>query len=194
LNYIELSIKLHLDLHGKTSKERVVYYMDKDKNVMAEEEQLVVFQLANETYGIEISAVHEIIRLQSVTRVPRTPDFVEGVINLRGKIVPVIDLHKRFRLPLEEETPHSRIIVVEVMGVMVGMIVDSVSEVLRLPVANIEPPPPAISGGIDTDYLRGVGKWQEKLIILLDLDRVLNKREQKELENHVMDQVAVARE
>ncbi|HHX51301.1 MAG TPA: chemotaxis protein CheW [Clostridia bacterium] len=161
---------------------------------MAEEEQLVVFQLANETYGIEISAVHEIIRLQSVTRVPRTPDFVEGVINLRGKIVPVIDLHKRFRLPLEEETPHSRIIVVEVMGVMVGMIVDSVSEVLRLPVANIEPPPPAISGGIDTDYLRGVGKWQEKLIILLDLDRVLNKREQKELENHVMDQVAVARE
>lgn len=194
MNYIELSIKLHLDLHGKTSKERVVYYMDKDKNVMAEEEQLVVFQLANETYGIEISAVHEIIRLQSVTRVPRTPDFVEGVINLRGKIVPVIDLHKRFRLPLEEETPHSRIIVVEVMGVMVGMIVDSVSEVLRLPVANIEPPPPAISGGIDTDYLRGVGKWQEKLIILLDLDRVLNKREQKELENHVMDQVAVARE
>ncbi|MGI6552553.1 MAG: chemotaxis protein CheW [Clostridia bacterium] len=168
--------------------------MDKNKNGAEAEEQLVVFQLAGETYGIEISAVHEIIRLQSITKVPRTPDFVEGVINLRGKIIPVIDLRKRFQLPLEKETPHTRIIVVEVTGVTVGMIVDSVSEVLRLPAANIEPPPPAISGGIDTDYLRGVGKWQEKLIILLDLDRVLNKKEQKELENHVQEQAAASRE
>lgn len=158
------------------------------------EEQLVVFQLGDETYGIEISAVHEIIRMQSITKVPRTPEFVEGVINLRGRIVPVIDLHKRFNLPLEEETAHSRIIVVEVKGVTVGMIVDSVSEVLRLPQANIDPPPPAITGGIETEYLRGIGKWEERLIILLDLDKVLEKSEYNALEQHVHDLAAAGKE
>lgn len=160
------------------------------KSAGATEEQLVVFQLSNETYGIEISAVHEIIRMQSITKVPRTPSFVEGVINLRGRIVPVIDLHKRFELPLEEETVHSRIIVVEVKGVTVGMVVDSVSEVLRIPENNIEPPPPAISGGIETEYLRGVGKWKEKLIILLDLQKVLDKSEYKALEQHAQELAA----
>ncbi|NLL18587.1 MAG: chemotaxis protein CheW [Clostridia bacterium] len=158
------------------------------------EEQLVVFQLGDETYGIEISAVHEIIRMQSITKVPRTPEFVEGVINLRGRIVPVIDLHKRFNLPLEEETAHSRIIVVEVKGVTVGMIVDSVSEVLRLPQANIDPPPPAITGGIETEYLRGVGKWEERLIILLDLDKVLEQSEYNALEQHAHDLAAAGKE
>jgi purine-binding chemotaxis protein CheW len=158
------------------------------------EEQLVVFQLGDETYGIEISAVHEIIRMQSITKVPRTPEFVEGVINLRGRIVPVIDLHKRFNLPLEEETAHSRIIVVEVKGVTVGMIVDSVSEVLRLPQANIDPPPPAIAGGIETEYLRGVGKWEERLIILLDLDKVLEQSEYNALEQHAHDLAAAGKE
>ncbi|HHY60068.1 MAG TPA: chemotaxis protein CheW [Clostridia bacterium] len=169
--------------------------MEQDRNTAAPmEEQLVVFQLGNETYGIEISVVHEIIRMQSITKVPRTPEFVEGVINLRGRIIPVIDLHKRFGLPVEEETTHSRIIVVEVKGVTVGMIVDSVSEVLRLPTANIAPPPPAIVGGIETEYLRGVGKWQDKLIILLDLDRVLNKSEQNALEQHARDLAAAGKE
>lgn len=156
----------------------------------AAEEQLVVFQLSNETYGIEISAVHEIIRMQSITKVPRTPSFVEGVINLRGRIVPVIDLHKRFELPLEEETVHSRIIVVEVKGVTVGMIVDSVSEVLRIPQSSIDPPPPAITGGIETEYLRGVGKWKENLIILLNLERVLDKSEYRALEQHAQELAA----
>ncbi len=165
--------------------------MEQDQNLVgAVEEQLVVFQLSNETYGIEISAVHEIIRMQSITKVPRTPSFVEGVINLRGRIVPVIDLHKRFELPLEEETPHSRIIVVEVKGVTVGMIVDSVSEVLRIPQNKIEPPPPAITGGIETEYLRGVGKWKEELIILLDLEKVLDKSEYKLLEQHSQELAA----
>lgn len=169
--------------------------MEQDKNkATAMEEQLVVFQLCNETYGIDISAVHEIIKMQSITKVPRTPEFVEGVINLRGRIVPVIDLHKRFELPLEEETPHSRIIVVEVKGVTVGMIVDSVSEVLRLPEANIDPPPAAISGGVEIEYLRGVGKWQERLIILLDLERVLDKSEYKALEQQALDLAAASKE
>jgi purine-binding chemotaxis protein CheW len=154
------------------------------------EEQLVVFNLAGETYGVEISLVHEIIRMQKITKVPRTPIFVEGVINLRGRIVPVIDLHKRFSLALSEETQHSRIIVVEVSGVTVGMIVDSVSEVLRLPVDNIEAPPAVIAGGIDSAYLRGVGKWQDKLIILLDLNKVLHEDEQKALQEQNFSEVA----
>lgn len=145
------------------------------------EEQLVIFELAGETYGIDISTVHEIIRLQAVTEVPRTPDFVEGVINLRGRIVPVIDLHKRFNLPPGEETQNSRIMVVEVNEVTVGMMVDAVLEVIGLPAKNIEPPPAVISG-VDAAYLRGVGKWKERLIILLDLNKVLFKEEQEKLQ------------
>ncbi|KKM12437.1 chemotaxis protein CheW [Clostridiales bacterium PH28_bin88] len=163
-----------------------------DKINTSADEQLVVFQLAGETYGIDISSVHEIIRMQTITEVPRTPDFVEGVINLRGKIVPVIDLHKRFGLPVGEETQNSRIMVVEVNGVTVGMIVDSVSEVLRLPVANIEPPPPMLSS-VDVAYLRGVGKWQEQLIILLDLDKVLYDHEQRQLLAKSQELEAVAK-
>lgn len=144
------------------------------------EEQLVVLQLAGETYGIDISCVQEIIRMQPVTRVPRTPQFVEGVINLRGRIIPVIDLRKRFGLPLAEATGSSRIMVVEVGAVVVGLIVDSVSEVLRLPQENIEPTPPIVSG-VDTAYLRGVGKWNDRLVILLDVAKVLRESEYREL-------------
>lgn len=152
-------------------------------------EQLVVFQLAGETYGVDIGHVHEIIRLQPITQVPRTPEFVEGVINLRGRIIPVIDLHKRFGLPPAEATNNTRIMVVEVNGITVGMIVDAVLEVLRLPEENIEPPPPIIKG-VDVAYLRGVGKWEDKLIILLDLDRVLRESEQEQLKERVAAGVA----
>ncbi|MBC7344324.1 MAG: chemotaxis protein CheW [Clostridia bacterium] len=156
----------------------------RDQAIRAEaEEQLVVFELCRETYGVDISSVHEIIRMQAITRVPGTPAFVEGVINLRGRIVPVIDLHKRFGLPPGEETQDSRIMVVEISGVTVGMIVDSVSEVLRLPVSNIEPPPPVVTG-VDVAYLRGVGKWEDRLIILLDLEKVLYEQEKAELVAH----------
>lgn len=144
------------------------------------EEQLVVFQLAGETYGLDINCVQEIIRIQEITRVPRTPDFVEGVINLRGRIIPVIDLRKRFSLPLGEQTANSRIIVVEVEEVTVGFIVDAVSEVLRLSSEDIEPPP-SIMGGINTAYLRGVGKKQDRLIILLDVGKVLEEKEYQQL-------------
>lgn len=144
------------------------------------EEQLVVFQLAGETYGIDIACVQEIIRIQPVTRVPRTPPFVEGVINLRGRIIPVIDLRKRFGLPLAEATGSSRIMVVEVGALVVGFIVDSVSEVLRLSRDNIEPTPPIVAG-VDTAYLRGVGKWNDRLVILLDVAKVLRESEYREL-------------
>lgn len=167
--------------------------MDLEKQIeKAGEEQLVVFTLADETYGIDISTVNEIIRMQAITEVPRTPDFVEGVINLRGRIVPVIDLRKRFSLAVSEETQASRIMVVELEGLTVGMIVDSVSEVLRLPASSIEPTPTMVSG-VDAAYLRGVGKWDDRLIILLDIKKVLYKGEQEQVALS-MEEAAVSAE
>ncbi len=145
-----------------------------------ESEQLVVFELADEFYGVEISAVNTIIRMQGVTDIPRTPDFVEGVINLRGSIVPVIDLRKRFGLPAGEITKASRIVVVEAAKQMIGMIVDAVVETLRLSADAIEPPSPVVAS-LDAEYLRGVGKQDDRLVILLDLDKVLSTRETESL-------------
>lgn len=168
--------------------------MREEKTVQKQEEQLVVFQLGNETYGVDIAIVREIIRMQSITPVPRTPDFVEGVINLRGKVIPVIDLHKRFELPCGDETNDTRIIVVEVGEITVGMIVDSVSEVLRIASESIDPPPHVISSGVNTAYLRGVGKLEDRLIILLDLQKILHKEEHKELEESMKQVVATEEE
>lgn len=145
------------------------------------EDQLVVFQLAEQTYGIDIASVFEIIRMETITKVPRTPDFVEGVINLRGRIIPVIDLCKRFHLANSERTGSSRIIIVDVGGNTIGMIVDAVSEVLRVPMDSIEPPPPMIHG-INAAYLRGIAILDDKLIILLNLDKILYEHEKSELQ------------
>ncbi|MGQ9455678.1 MAG: chemotaxis protein CheW [Armatimonadota bacterium] len=139
-------------------------------------EQLVVMKLANEFYGVDIGAVNTIIRMQEVTAIPRTPDFVEGVINLRGSIIPIVDLRKRFGLPVGEITKASRIVVVEANGQIIGMIVDAVVETLRLPLNAIEPPSPVVST-VDTAYVRGVGKLDGRLIILLDLSKLLTSSE-----------------
>ncbi|MCL5104074.1 MAG: chemotaxis protein CheW [Armatimonadetes bacterium] len=139
-------------------------------------EQLVVFELDGEYYGVDIGAVNTIIRMQEVTNIPRTPSFVEGVINLRGSIIPVIDLRKRFGLSVGETTKSSRIVVMEAGGQMIGMVVDAVAETLRLPIDAIEPPSPIIAS-VDSDYLRGVGKTENRLVILLDLDKVLTSKE-----------------
>jgi purine-binding chemotaxis protein CheW len=146
-----------------------------------EERQLVVFQLGAELYGVEISRVHEIIRLQSVTRVPRAPAFVEGVINLRGKVIPVVDLRRRFGLPTAEHSRASRIVVVELGDQVGGIVVDGVSEVLRVNTATIEPPSPVVAG-IDSEYLHGIAKLTDRLVILLDLDRILARDERRALE------------
>jgi purine-binding chemotaxis protein CheW len=146
-----------------------------------DEQQLVVFELGAEFYGVEISRVHEIIRLQSVTHVPRAPSFVEGVINLRGKVIPVVDLRRRFGLPSGEHTRASRIVVLEIGDQVVGVIVDGVSEVLRVNTATVEPPSPVVAG-IDSEYLQGIAKLPERLVILLDLDRVLAREERRALE------------
>ena len=152
-----------------------------DVVIGGDERQLVVFQLGAELYGVEISRVHEIIRLQAVTRVPRTPTFVEGVINLRGKVIPVVDLRRRFGLPTAEHTRASRIVVVEIGDQVVGIIVDGVSEVLRVSSGTIEPPSPVVAG-VDSEYIHGIAKLPERLVILLDLDRVLARDERRALE------------
>ncbi|MEW6698039.1 MAG: chemotaxis protein CheW [Bacillota bacterium] len=151
-------------------------------NVMrgSQEEQIVVFQLMEQVYGIDINAVYEIIRMESITKIPRTPHFVEGVINLRGRIIPVIDLGVRFGLGQNERTQASRIIIVEVSGQTVGMIVDSVQEVLRIPVNSIEPPPPVVNG-VDAAYLRGIAILEERLIVLLDQNKILMEEEKDQL-------------
>lgn len=137
-----------------------------------EQEQLVVFEVGDESFGIDISLVQEIIRLQPITEVPRAPMYVKGVINLRGKVIPVIDLRERFSIGMNEESKATRIVVVDVLGNIVGMIVDAVSEVLRLATDSIEPPS-NIVGSVGSQYLSGIGKHEDQLIILLDLDKLL---------------------
>lgn len=146
------------------------------------DEQVVVFTVANEAYAVNIARVHEIIRLQQITVIPGAPACIEGVINLRGTVIPVLDLRQRFRLRAEEHTPASRIVVVEVGGQTIGLMVDGVSEVLRIPVEQIEPPSPLVTG-IDSPYLRGIAKLDGRLIVLLDLDQVLSPAEREQIES-----------
>jgi purine-binding chemotaxis protein CheW len=146
------------------------------------EEQLVIFSLGDESYGVCIEAVNTIIRLPDITCVPHAANYIKGVINLRGVIVPVIDLRIRFELSTLEETKATRVVVVEDNGILVGMIVDAVTETLRLPSANIEPLSPIVAS-IDSHYIRGVGKLGDRLIILLSLDKVLQKGDSEVLES-----------
>ena len=140
-----------------------------------------VFDLSTESYGVDIGAVREIIRLQEITRVPRTPEFVEGVINLRGGVIPVIDLRKRFALPVADETSDNRIVVVDISGQNIGVVVDAVTEVLRISSDSIEPPSSVITTS-ESEYLLGIAKLDDRLIILLDLNQVLSEADQDALE------------
>jgi len=142
--------------------------IDPDKQL-----QLVSFEVGEEEFAIEILAVQEIIRMMPITGVPHSTAAVEGVINLRGQVTPVVDLRKRFGLDQREEGQDSRIVVVEVGGHVLGFIVDRVNEVLRVN-SNIVEPTPALTTGIDSDYVRGVGKMEDRLLILLDLDRLFS--------------------
>jgi len=131
--------------------------------------QLVSFQLGPEEYAIDILGVQEIIRMVEVTHVPNAPHFVEGVVNLRGKVIPIINLRTRLGLSSTEPTKDTRIVVVEVRHLILGFIVDSVEEVLRLPLDMIEPPPTAGRGGGD-EFHKGVGRVEGRLLILLNLE------------------------
>ena len=135
--------------------------------------QLVTFSIGSEELGVDILKVIEIIRTMEITKVPKAPAFVEGVINLRGLVIPIIDLRRRFGLAEKAGDSDTRIIVIEINGMSVGFVVDSVSEVLRIPANTVEPAPPVVAG-VDSDYISGVGKLEDRLLILLDLDKLLS--------------------
>lgn len=137
--------------------------------------QLVTFNLGAEEYGIDILKVQEIIRMVEITAVPNTPDYVVGVINLRGRVIPVISMRKKLGLEAADADTQTRIVVVDV-GITVGMVVDSVSEVLRLPAETVEPPPP-LARAAGSEFIRGVGKLQDRLLILLDIEKLLGQDE-----------------
>jgi purine-binding chemotaxis protein CheW len=145
------------------------------------EQQLVIFELAKESYGVDIAVVESIIKLQTITKVPHAPSFVEGVTNLRGKILPVIDLRRRFNLPSQEGNKDSRIIVISVNDTGMGMVVDGVSEVLTISDKDIEPTPPMVTT-VDSAFITGIAKLEGRLIILLDLGKVLSTQEKSSLQ------------
>ena len=138
--------------------------------------QLVTFSTGDEEFGVDILRVQEIIRTMAITKVPKAPEFVEGVINLRGKVIPIIDLRRRFGLQSKAHDKHTRIIVIEINTMIVGFVVDSVSEVLRIPASTVEPPPPVVAG-LESEYISGVGKLEDRLLILLDLNKLLSGEE-----------------
>lgn len=143
--------------------------------------QLVSFKIGKEEFGVDILKVQEIIRMMKITKVPNAPEYVDGVVNLRGKVIPVVDLRKRLGLEQKERDKKTRIIVVELENRTIGFIVDEVSEVLRIP-RNITEAPPKIVSGIDSEYITAVGKLEDRLLILLDLEKVFNQEEHEELE------------
>lgn len=145
------------------------------------ENQIVIFELGSEFFGADIAKVESIIKIQPITQLPHAPSFVEGVTNLRGKVLPVIDLRKRFGLPAQETDKNSRIIVVSVDQIEVGMIVDEVSEVLTVPEGAVEAAP-AIATTVDSSFIKGLAKIAERLVILLDLAQVLSTKEQSAIE------------
>ncbi len=139
--------------------------------------QLVSFHLADETFGVAITKVREIILMCDITRVPQTPHYVEGLINLRSNVLPVIDLRGLFGLPESEQTHDKRIMVMQVGNQTVGIIVDGVDEVLRISQDQIAPPPPTVAG-LGNEYLNGLVKLDKQLLILLDIDKILGQEEE----------------
>ncbi len=151
-----------------------------EQELHVEQAQFVVFRLGKTEFAVPIHQVWRIVPLVESTRVPHTPPFIEGIINLHGNIVPVIDLKKRLGLPVSEYDEETRIVVVDVQGHQIGMIVDAVTEILWLPVDTIESPP-AMIADISGVFLTGVAVYNERLFIILDLSRVLSTEEVQEL-------------
>lgn len=143
--------------------------------------QLVSFIVEDEEFGVNILRVQEIIRPIAITRVPNAPPFVEGVINLRGRIIPVVDLRKRFGFPPREHDSSTRIVVVELHDKVIGFMTDAVKEVLRIERSVMEPPPD-LAVGIDANYIQHVAKLEDRLLIMLDLDAVITQEESEALD------------
>jgi purine-binding chemotaxis protein CheW len=143
-----------------------------EEQSLSSEIQLVIFKLGQEEYGVSILQVQEIKRITDITRVPHTPEYITGVINLRGSVLPVIDLKKRLNLPGQVSTEDTRIIIVKVKEISIGMIVDAVSEVMTIKEQDIDSPE-VVAGSISANYLSGVGKLENRLLILLNLEEII---------------------
>ncbi len=144
------------------------------------EKQYVIFKLCGEEYGVEISNVQEITEYTQATKVPNVPDFIEGIINLRGNITPIISLKKRFNLEENEMSENNRIIIINLKDKHIGFIVDDASQVITMDEKQIENPPDILTG-IDRQYITGIGKVEEKIIIMLDLEKILTEEEKQEI-------------
>ena len=143
------------------------------KDTLVTERQMVLFELGTETYGLDIATVHEIIRMQPITKVPKASFYVEGVINLRGRVIPVIDIGKRFGFDKTEKAKNNRIVVIKIKDTTLGIIVDAVTEVIRVPIDSIDPVSDIVTSG-HSDYLLGIAKLTNKMVILLALDKLLS--------------------
>jgi purine-binding chemotaxis protein CheW len=145
--------------------------------------QLVTFMLGAEEYGVPISQIQEIDRIAKITKVPKAAEFIEGITNLRGEVIPVLDTRKRFDLEVKPSDDRTRIIIVDLGGVKTGLVVDSVREVLNLATRDIAPPPEAIGSGIDRHFISGIGKVDagKRMIVLLDVEKILSRQEQTHL-------------
>lgn len=153
---------------------------EEQKKESSELLQLVSFTIGNEEFGVDILFVQEINRMLQITKVPNSPNYVDGVINLRGRVIPVIDLRAKLGLQRKEHDTHTRIIVVEVAGKTVGFIVDAVKEVLRIP-KNITEAPPDLVSGVNSEFIMAVGKLEDRLITLIDLEKILSLNEKQNL-------------
>ena len=141
--------------------------------------QLVSFKIGNEEHGINVLKVREIIRMSNITRVPNTPGYIEGVINLRGKVIPIISLRNKFNLPEAEVDSRTRIIVMDMDNELMGFIVDSVAEVIRIAINEIQPFPPIVTSGIDQECISGVINHGERLLVLLNLEKMFSSEERQ---------------
>ncbi|AFN74066.1 chemotaxis protein CheW [Melioribacter roseus P3M-2] len=138
--------------------------------------QLVSFKIGKEEFGIDILKVQEINRMLNLTKVPNAPFYIDGVVNLRGRIIPIVNLRAKLGMERKEADRNSRIVVVELSGKTIGFLVDEVSEVLRIP-ESITEQPPAMVAGVDSSFIRAIGKLEDRLLILLDLEKVLSAEE-----------------
>jgi purine-binding chemotaxis protein CheW len=164
--------------------------MDEERTLGGSEDvkQLISFMVGAEEYGLELLRVKEVIRMRQITWLPKAPASVKGVINLRGDVIPIVDLRERFGLSSQEQTAMTRVIVVEVQGRMVGMVVDSANQVVRVPADQFDPPP-TVLGEASRDFITAVGKMGTTLIIVLDVDKILNTEEMKQIASSLVQAV-----
>ncbi len=149
--------------------------MDQEKKTV-DEMQAVVFVLNNSYYGVPILQVQEIVKMTEITKLPNTPKFVEGIVNLRGQIIPIIDLRRRFNLPVAKVDENWKILILKIDEVQFGVMVDQISEVEKVPTSLIEVPPKVVSG-VRGEFINGIAKTNERLLILLDIEKILSVEE-----------------